>query len=181
MCALLKPMAPNPALLGIPHGTGAPSLYLYDARACDSIAPINRIEFCAKGVEAEAVYLQFVPQQQITKGKSEACSSIRKTRVIFLFLYESTVSGELSAEMFSKMSSEEMYSQERKAADQKIKDENFFKSIGATEWQEANGGFQCARCKQRRCRYRQAQTRSADEPMTTFVHCVNCGHDWRFS
>jgi transcription elongation factor S-II len=26
----------------------------------------------------------------------------------------------------------------------------------------------------------QMQTRSADEPMTTFVTCVNCGNKWKF-
>jgi len=25
----------------------------------------------------------------------------------------------------------------------------------------------------------QAQTRSADEPMTTFVYCNDCGHRWK--
>jgi DNA-directed RNA polymerase subunit M/transcription elongation factor TFIIS len=39
--------------------------------------------------------------------------------------------------------------------------------------------FVCGKCKQRKCAYTQAQTRSADEPMTTFVTCLNCGHRWR--
>ena len=29
--------------------------------------------------------------------------------------------------------------------------------------------------------YTQAQTRSADEPMTTFVTCLDCNHRWKFS
>lgn len=40
--------------------------------------------------------------------------------------------------------------------------------------------FQCGKCRQRKCTYYQMQTRSADEPMTTFVQCVNCGNRWRF-
>lgn len=39
--------------------------------------------------------------------------------------------------------------------------------------------FVCPRCKQRKCRYIMLQTRSADEPMTTFITCANCGHHWR--
>ena len=40
--------------------------------------------------------------------------------------------------------------------------------------------FQCGKCRQRKCQYYQMQTRSADEPMTTFVTCVNCGNRWKF-
>lgn len=40
--------------------------------------------------------------------------------------------------------------------------------------------FKCGRCKQRKCTYYQMQTRSADEPLTTFVQCVNCNNRWKF-
>lgn len=39
--------------------------------------------------------------------------------------------------------------------------------------------FKCNRCKKRETRYTQVQTRSADEPMTTFVTCMNCGNNWK--
>jgi transcription elongation factor S-II len=38
----------------------------------------------------------------------------------------------------------------------------------------------CGKCKKRKCKYYQMQTRSADEPMTTFVTCMECNHRWRF-
>jgi len=41
--------------------------------------------------------------------------------------------------------------------------------------------FKCGKCKQRKCTYYQMQTRSADEPMTTFVTCTNCNNRWKFS
>lgn len=34
--------------------------------------------------------------------------------------------------------------------------------------------FKCPKCKQRRCTVQQMQTRSCDEPMTTFVICLEC-------
>jgi len=40
--------------------------------------------------------------------------------------------------------------------------------------------FKCNKCKQRECTYYQLQTRSADEPMTTFVTCTYCGNRWKF-
>ena len=39
--------------------------------------------------------------------------------------------------------------------------------------------FTCGRCKKKQCTYYQLQTRSADEPMTTFVTCTNCGKRWK--
>ena len=39
----------------------------------------------------------------------------------------------------------------------------------------------CSRCKkQAKCDYYQLQTRSADEPMTTFVTCLECDRKWKF-
>ena len=40
--------------------------------------------------------------------------------------------------------------------------------------------FKCGKCKERNCTYYQMQTRSADEPMTTFVTCLNCNNRFKF-
>ncbi|KAJ9446336.1 Transcription elongation factor TFIIS [Diplonema papillatum] len=40
--------------------------------------------------------------------------------------------------------------------------------------------FTCGRCGQNKTTYFQMQTRSADEPMTTFVTCVSCSNAWKF-
>ncbi|GMI46828.1 hypothetical protein TrCOL_g8172 [Triparma columacea] len=39
--------------------------------------------------------------------------------------------------------------------------------------------FTCGRCKSIKTTSTQKQTRSADEPMTVFVHCKNCGNRWK--
>ena len=39
--------------------------------------------------------------------------------------------------------------------------------------------FTCRKCKSNKCSYYQLQTRSADEPMTTFVTCIDCGNRWK--
>jgi len=41
------------------------------------------------------------------------------------------------------------------------------------------GFFTCSKCKSRKTTYYQLQTRSADEPMTTFVSCLNCNRNWK--
>jgi len=40
--------------------------------------------------------------------------------------------------------------------------------------------LKCGKCKKKDCTYNQLQTRSADEPMTTFVLCNACGNRWKF-
>lgn len=39
--------------------------------------------------------------------------------------------------------------------------------------------FTCRKCRSKKCTYYQMQTRSADEPMTTFVTCLDCGQKWK--
>ena len=39
--------------------------------------------------------------------------------------------------------------------------------------------YKCGRCKEKKCTYYQLQTRSADEPMTTFITCLNCNYKWK--
>lgn len=57
----------------------------------------------------------------------------------------------------------------------KIRDENRYEpKIDAN-----TDNFTCRKCKSTRCSYYQLQTRSADEPMTTFVTCIDCGNRWK--
>ena len=39
--------------------------------------------------------------------------------------------------------------------------------------------FKCRKCNSRSCSYYEVQTRSADEPMTQFINCLDCGNRWR--
>ena len=59
---------------------------------------------------------------------------------------------------------------------EKIKrDKNKFE----TNIEAATDTFTCRKCKLNKCTYYQMQTRSADEPMTTFVTCLNCDNRWK--
>jgi DNA-directed RNA polymerase subunit M/transcription elongation factor TFIIS len=45
--------------------------------------------------------------------------------------------------------------------------------------EDYSGLFKCGKCKSVKTTYYQMQTRSADEPMTTYVTCKGCGHKWK--
>ncbi|KAJ1982730.1 transcription elongation factor TFIIS [Dimargaris verticillata] len=94
-------------------------------------------------------------------------------------LREAVTSGEIPVQKFCSMSKQDMASEERKAQDRKIQQENLFKARGAGPAVAETDQFKCGRCKSRKCTYYQMQTRSADEPMTTFVTCTNCENRWK--
>jgi DNA-directed RNA polymerase subunit M/transcription elongation factor TFIIS len=41
------------------------------------------------------------------------------------------------------------------------------------------GMFKCGKCKSKKTTYYQMQTRSADEPMTAYVTCLDCNNRWK--
>ena len=57
----------------------------------------------------------------------------------------------------------------------KEKDENRY----APKLEANTDNYTCRKCKSKECSYYQLQTRSADEPMTTFVTCISCGNRWK--
>ncbi|GAV67782.1 TFIIS_C domain-containing protein/TFIIS_M domain-containing protein, partial [Cephalotus follicularis] len=78
------------------------------------------------------------------------------------------------------LSAEEMASDERQLQNEEIKKKALFDCEIGQQATETTDQFKCGRCGQRRTTYYQMQTRSADEPMTTYVTCVNCNHHWKF-
>jgi DNA-directed RNA polymerase subunit M/transcription elongation factor TFIIS len=43
-----------------------------------------------------------------------------------------------------------------------------------------DGEHRCGKCKTNKTTYYQLQTRSADESLSTYVHCHNCGNKWKY-
>ena len=63
-----------------------------------------------------------------------------------------------------------------KIIEEKIKKD---KSKYEINMEAATEEFTCYRCGKKKCTYYELQTRSADEPMTTFVSCLHCGNHWK--
>ncbi|KAK2597120.1 hypothetical protein N8I77_012987 [Diaporthe amygdali] len=78
------------------------------------------------------------------------------------------MSGEITPVEFVKMSQDELKSQEHKERDNKLEKENMNKAQVAQPEKSISDALTCGKCGQKKVSYSQAQTRSADEPMTTF-------------
>jgi DNA-directed RNA polymerase subunit M/transcription elongation factor TFIIS len=88
------------------------------------------------------------------------------------------LSGEVDPKTFVEMPAEELCPSLWKGALDKIVETEirlYSKNVSAAIY------LYCSRCKKKsKCDYYQMQTRSADEPMTTFVTCLECDREWKF-
>jgi transcription elongation factor S-II len=85
--------------------------------------------------------------------------------------------GEFKAHELAFMTHQELFPEKWKyLIDEKLKRD---KNEGKVDLSAATDEFFCFKCKKRKCSYYQMQTRSADEPMTTFITCLLCGNNWR--
>ncbi|XP_063934244.1 DNA-directed RNA polymerase III subunit RPC10-like [Zophobas morio] len=51
---------------------------------------------------------------------------------------------------------------------------------GDDAWENVDKTIEtCPNCSHNEAYFRMMQTRSADEPMTTFYKCISCSHNWR--
>ncbi|KAI5815506.1 transcription factor S-II, central domain-containing protein [Pyronema omphalodes] len=91
------------------------------------------------------------------------------------------ISGDISTTRLATMDTKEMASEEMKKENERLQQENLRESMVAKAEKSISDQLQCGKCGKKRVSYTQAQTRSADEPMTTFCTCENCGHMWKFS
>lgn len=152
---------------------------LYKALAINSSEPGTKILECAKDIE-EAV---FVGEKGTTKGYRQKIlslvSNLKDARNPTL--RDRVLSGEISGETLYTMKPHEMASDDVKKDIEQIKKENLFNAQAAVEKRAITDRFTCGKCKQKKVSYFQMQTRSADEPLTTFCTCEHCGNRWKFS
>jgi transcription elongation factor S-II len=93
------------------------------------------------------------------------------------YLLEKLRSGEIKASSFTTITHQEMNPEMwKKMIEDKIKRD---KSKYEINMEASTDQFKCFKCKKNKCTYYELQTRSADEPMTTFVSCLNCGNRWK--
>ena len=92
-------------------------------------------------------------------------------------IIEQISSGTVKAHVIAFMTHQELNPEKwQELIDKKIiKDKNKFES----NLEASTDTFTCRKCKSNKCTFYQQQIRSADEPMTTFVQCLDCGNRWK--
>jgi len=95
-------------------------------------------------------------------------------------LRENVLTGAVTTEKFAMMTTEEMASAEMKSLRTKFTTESIRDHQMSVQEGTPSDMFRCGKCGKYNCTYNQMQTRSADEPMTTFVFCRDCGNRWKF-
>ena len=150
---------------------------LYNGLAYLSNEPSVHIIIKAMEVEAAA----------FTAFKGETPEYKAKLRSLFQNLKAASnrelgprvMSGEITAAQFVIMTHEELKSAERRKIDEKLEEENMKKAQVPMAEKSISDALRCGKCGQKKVSYTQAQTRSADEPMTTFCECTVCGNRWK--
>ena len=159
---------------------------LYDGLVMGSTKQMSEVLAIAKGIEAAVLAL---PESQ--SDKSATTNEFYRTKMRSLFqnlknksnptLRARILSGSITPEQFASMPPEEMKSQEQRDEDARLRKENMNDAMAPQEARNISSSIECPKCHQKTVSYTQAQTRSADEPMTNFCECHNCGNRWRFS
>lgn len=139
-----------------------------------NVGNINNDKAC-KLSSTIATYVYRRSQSTFPKEIRSKVHNLKENRKLCIDIY----SMRTTAVQFAEMNADDMKSEEIRIKDaEALKDSLLSAQVAkATADTEI---FQCSRCKERKCTYYQLQTRSCDEPMTTFVTCTVCGNRWRF-
>ena len=92
-------------------------------------------------------------------------------------IIEQVISGEIKPHTIAFMTHHEMMPEKwaEMIRIKSIRDKSKFE----TNLEACTDTFTCRKCKSKKCTFMQAQTRSADESMTTYVQCLECGCRWK--
>lgn len=146
----------------------------------DMIDEVNACDPIRVAVTAESILFEKL-------GRSNGAQKVKYRSIMFNLrdtnnpdLRRRVLTGEIKPEKLVEMSPAEMASDERKRENNQIKEKALLECERGGPPKATTDQFKCGRCGQRKTTYYQLQTRSADEPMTTFVTCVNCNNHWKF-
>ncbi|KAJ8599086.1 hypothetical protein CTAYLR_008866 [Chrysophaeum taylorii] len=166
---------------------------LLDVLKGSAAAASARCYSVAEAVEA-AVCDLFPQLDSDTQRKRDYAAKVRQ--LIFNLkknddLRERLLAGGVAPDRLASMSADELAPSHIR--EQRAQARNFHHDARSLDWSKKNrdtinkqigvddskGMFQCKACGSKRVSNYEKQTRSADEPMTQFFECVDCGKRWR--
>lgn len=135
---------------------------------------------CEKSFERKIIRKwdnQFFRKMYFNKARSLYTNLDENSYVKNTYLISQINSGEIEIEKIPYMNYQEMFPEHwKRLLDEKYKRE---KLLYEEKMEAMTDQFKCGRCKSKKCTYYELQTRSADEAMTTFISCLNCGNRWK--
>jgi len=92
------------------------------------------------------------------------------------YLHPLVISGQIKPDALVRLSDHDLYPPKW----QEIKDRRLKEIKTENEMKQATSDlYKCGKCGKRETTFYQLQTRSMDEPTTSFINCTNCGHRWK--
>lgn len=151
---------------------------LSSALKCEDMPDGCNVDGLAAKIE-ECIYNEFGDTNMKYKNRVRSrVSNLKDSRNPALRL--NVLHGAIDPERIARMSADEMASDEMKELRQRFTKESINDHQMAVTGGTKTDLLKCGKCKKNNCTYNQVQTRSADEPMTTFCYCNECGHRWKF-
>ena len=87
------------------------------------------------------------------------------------------LNGDINIQNISKLTRMEIYPENwKESIDKKVKIDTLKSKLKPEAMTDQ---FKCRKCGSRSTSYYEVQTRSADEPMTQFITCLDCGNHWK--
>ena len=153
---------------------------LYTALAIERSESGDHILSVAKNIESEVFKAEYLAVNDSYRNKLRTfVMNLRNKKNPEL--RARLISNQITPTKFVNMSPSDMAPETLKKEIEKLNKQNLFDAQGATEKRAVTDRFTCGKCKHNKVSYYQMQTRSADEPLTTFCTCENCGNRWKFS
>jgi len=116
-------------------------------------------------------------QLYISKIRSFYSNIVSDSYVKNINFKKKIMNGEIKIEQISELSVYDVCPENwSELLDKKIKRDKLKYEMKPTAMTDE---FKCRKCSSRSCSYYEVQTRSADEPMTQFVSCLDCGNRWK--
>ncbi len=192
--------APAAASHSVKKFTGNPETRKYDADGVDTKRTDSTVRNSCIGLIYNGLAYRSTASESDVLAKSVAVEAAafshfkgegadykKKIRSLFTNLKNksnralgvSVMASEIPPERFVAMTDDDLKSDDQRKKEIELEKENMKKAQVPMAEKSISDSLECGKCKKKKVSYTQAQTRSADEPMTTFCECMNCGNRWK--